>query len=129
MKIDPISPQATQCLVLEDGSATFLESLTELLVAEIKGHGHYGNVTHHVARGDWDKVSSALRELLVLPPGHLMLSPLARNLATMLDGKSAANLRPFRNWLLDKVEAQTTSLYRRSLARRLEALVVQIRAA
>lgn len=129
MKIDPISPQATQCLLHEDGSATFLEPLTELLVAEIKGHGHYGNVTHHVARGDWGKVSSALRELLVLPADPLTLSPLARNLTTMLDGKSAANLRPFRNWLLDKVEAQTTNLYRRSLARRLDALEVQIRAA
>lgn len=128
MRIDSISSEDTQCLLHANGSSTLLEPLTDLLVAEIKGHGHYGNVTHHVAAGDWAKVSSALRELLVLPSDHLVLSPLARNLVTMLDGQSTVNLRPFRQWLLDKVELQTTHLYRRSLARRLDALVGQIRA-
>lgn len=129
MKNGSISPEITQCLLHDDGSATLLAPLTELLVAEIKGHGHFGNVIHHVAGGNWEKVASAMLELLVLPTDAAILSPIARNLVTMLDGKSAVNLRSFRSWLLDHVEGQTTNLYRRSLARRLAWLEEQIRAA
>jgi hypothetical protein len=114
-------------LLLEDGSATLINALAEGLVVEIKHHGHFGNVVHHVSAGDWSAVAKAMRELFVLPHDCRTLSPLARNLVTMLHRSSAANLRPFGPWLLDQVERQTTALFRRSLERRLDDLEGQIR--
>ena len=116
-------------LLHEDGSATLLHTLAEWLVSEIKGHGHYGNVMHHVAAGNWMAVSRALQELFLLPQDHNALSLLARNLVTMAHGSVATNLLGFRPWLLDRVERETTDLYRRSLERRLDLLAEQIRAA
>ncbi|WP_193335555.1 hypothetical protein [Devosia beringensis] len=68
-----------------------------------------------------------MRELLVLPYDHQGLSPLAKNLATMLDRQGPANLRPFRRWLLDQVEHQTTNFYRRSLERRIDVILDKLR--
>jgi hypothetical protein len=116
-------------LLHEYGSATLLDTMAEGLVSDIKGHGHYGNVMHHVAGGIWTAVGKALLELLVLPQDHKILSPLARNLVTMLHGSVANNLLAFRPWLLDRVERQTTSLYRVTLERRLDLLAGQIRTA
>ena len=129
MKHSPIIAETAGGLLHEDGSATLLQELAALLVIQIKSHGHFGNVMHHVAGGDWTAVDRALREVLALPHEHEAMSPLARNLVTMLHGTSAANLRPFRPWLLEQVERQTTRLYRRSLERRLDMLADQIRAA
>jgi hypothetical protein len=129
MKHSPLIADTAGGLLHEDGSATLIHDLAALLVIQIKGHGHFGNVMHHVARGDWAAVDRALRDVLALPHGYEALSPLARNLVTMLHGTSAANLRPFRPWLLEQVERQTTGLYRRSLERRLDLLADQIRAA
>jgi hypothetical protein len=114
-------------LLLEDGSATLINALAELLVIQIKGHGHFGNVMHHVSGGDWSDVETAIRELLVLPHDCQALSPLGKNLVTMLHSSSTANLRPFRPWLLDQLETQTTGLFRWSLERRLDELAAQIR--
>jgi hypothetical protein len=114
-------------LLLEDGSATLINALAELLAIQIKSHGHFGNVMHHVSGGNWSAVEDAMRELFVLPHACDTLSPLARNLVTMLHRSSAANLRSFGPWLLDRVERQTTALFRRSLERRLDDLEGQIR--
>ena len=114
-------------LLHENGNMMLLDALADVLVSEIKGHGHYGNVMHHVATGDWAAVDRALQELLLLPQDHKGLSPLARNLVTMLHGSVTANLRAFRPWLLRRIERQTTDLYCRSLARRLDALAARIR--
>ena len=114
-------------LLLEDGSATLINALAELIVIQVKDHGHFGNVIHHVSSGDWSAVGDAMRELFVLPHDCRTLTPLARNLVTMLHRSSAANLRPFGPWLLDQVERQTTALFRRSLERRLEDLEGEIR--
>lgn len=127
MKFDPITAEATVCLLHEDGSATLLDSLVAGLVAAIKQHGHYGNLTHHVSAGDWIAVSAALRELLVLPSSHQGLSALAKNFITMLDMHGPADLLPFRGWLLDQVEQQTTNFYRRSLERRIDVISDEIR--
>ena len=129
MKHSPIIAATTVGLLHEDGSATLIDAVVELLVIQIKGHGHYGNVMHHVSGGDWAAVDRALRELLVLPHDHEAISPLARNLVTMLHGTVAANLRTFRPWLLDSIERHTTVLYRRILERRLDHLADRIRAA
>lgn len=129
MKHSPIIADTTSGLLHEDGSTTLLDEVVELLVIQIKGHGHFGNVIHHVAGGDWAAVDRAMRELLVLPQDQGPMSSLARNLVTMLHATSAENLRPFRPWLLDQIERQTTGLYRRSLERRLDLLADQIRAA
>lgn len=129
MKHSPITADTTSGLLHEDGSATLIHELAELLVIQIKEHGHFGNVMHHIAGGDWLAVDRALRDVLTLPHHQAAMSALARNLVTMLHGTSAANLRPFRPWLLDQVECQTTGLYRRSLERRLDLLADQIRAA
>jgi uncharacterized lipoprotein YmbA len=67
--------------------------------------------------------------LFVLPRDHQDLSPLARNLVTMLHGSVATNLLAFRPWLLNRVEGQTTKFYRMTLERRLDLLADQIRAA
>ena len=123
-----IIADTTGGLLHDDGCATLIYEMVELLVIEIKGHGHFGNILHHVAGGDWVAMHQALREVLALPYDQEAVSPLARNLVTMLHGTSTANLRPFRPWLLDHVERQTTGLYRRSLERRLDQLADQIRA-
>lgn len=130
MEHSPIIAASTGGLLLHEyGSATLLDTMAEWLVSDIKGHGHYGNVMHHVAGGNWTAVSRALLELFVLPQDHKVLSPLARNLVTMLHGSVASNLLAFRPWLLDRVERQTTNLYRMTLERRLDLLGGQVRAA
>ena len=53
MKHSSIITDITSHLLHEDGSITAIGALAELLVIQIKEHGHIGNVTHHVARGDW----------------------------------------------------------------------------
>lgn len=129
MEYAPIISAGTGGLLHEDGSTTLLDTLADWLVCEIKGHGHYGNVMHHVAGGNWRALGRALQELFVLPHDHEALSPLARNLVTMLHGSAATNLRAFRPWLLDRVERQTANLYRRILERTLDLLAEQIRSA
>lgn len=128
MNIDSIPPDSIHSLLHEDGSVTLLDSLTAGLVVAIKQHGHYGNIAHHVSGGDWQAVSSAWRELLVLPSEYQELSGLAKNFVTMLDEQQPPNLRPFRGWLFDHVEQLTTTLYRRSLERRLDAIWHQLEA-
>lgn len=125
MKITPFYADAIDALLCEDGSTVHLDRLAELVVIDLKGHGHFGNVAHHISRGDWTAVHNALREVLMLPQAAETLSPLARNLVTLL-GARTRNLRPFRPWLLERVEGQTTELYRRSLERRVDALAEQL---
>lgn len=127
MEYAPIIAAETGGLLHEDGSTTLLDTLAEWLACEIKGHGHYGNVMHHVAGGNWTAVGLALQELFVLPQNHGALSPLARNLVTMLHGSAATNLQALRPWLLDRVEWQTANLYRRIFERTLDVLAGQIR--
>ncbi len=126
MKHSSITADTTSHLLHEDGSTTAISALAELLVIEIKGHGHIGNVMHHVSRGDWAAVDKAVRELLAMPYQAGTMSPLARNLVTMLHGTCAPNLRPFRPWLLQHIECRSTSFYRKSLELRLDLLAEQI---
>ena len=126
MKLTPILADSTHALLCEDGSTVQLDMLAELLVIELKGHGHFGNIAHHISCGDWAAMHHALREVFLLPPTAQALTPLARNLVTML-GSRTCDLYPFRPWLLERVELQTTGLYRRTLERRVDELVVQVR--
>lgn len=125
MKLTPILADSTHALLCDDGSTVQLDLLAELVVIALKGHGHFGNVVHHISSGDWAAVHRALREVFLLPADARTLSPLARNLVTMC-GSRTRNLSPFRPWLLERVERQTTDLYRRSLERRLDVLIEQI---
>ena len=125
MKLTPILADSTHALLCEDGSTVQLDMLAELVVIELKGHGHFGNIVHHISSGDWSAVHHALRELFLLPREAQTLSPLARNLVTLF-GSRTRNLIPFRPWLLERVERQTTSLYRRTLERCVDVLIEQV---
>lgn len=127
MKFAPILAHSTHALLLDDGNTVPLDMLAELLVIELKGHGHFGNIVHHVSSGDWAAVHHALRELFQLPGAARMLSPLAMNIVRML-GSPTRNLSPFRPWLLQRVERQSTDLYRRSFERRLDMLIEETEA-
>lgn len=124
MNLSPILADSTHALLCEDGSTVQFDMLAELVVIQLKGHGHFGNIVHHISRGDWPTVHSALRELFLLPREAQTLSPLAKNLVTMI-GSGTSNLISFRPWMLDQVERQTTNLYRHSLERRVDMLIQQ----
>lgn len=126
MKITPILADSTHALLCDDGSTVQLDMLAEFIAIELKEHGHFGNIVHHISSGDRASVHHALRELLLLPREAKLLSPLAINIVTMF-GSRTSNLAPFRTWLLERVERQSTELYRRSLERHIDMLVEEAR--
>lgn len=109
-------------LLRDDGSAVALEEVVDALMAAIKQHGHFGNLAHHFARGDWTAFSRALHQVLFARSAHGDLSPLARNIARSLSGNGTPNIRPFRLWFLNLLEAESSALHRAVVVRRLDVL-------
>ena len=120
MKLEPISPHC-EALLRSDGNAIAVEELIEVLLANLKQHPHYGNVLHHVAGGDWEAVSNSIREIVLERAPVSTCSALTRNLFRALSGTGPSSLRPFRQWFLDLVELESSSLFARLLARRIDA--------
>ena len=129
MKFTTITADSGHALLCDDGSITLVDALVDVLEIELREHGHFGNLMYHVSQGDRPAVKRALRSILLQPVDAGQLCPLGRNLVTMLSGTGPDNLRPLRPWLLDRIEARTTSLYRHSLERRIDALAAQIEGA
>ena len=120
MKLEPISPHC-EALLRSDGNAIAVEELIAVLLANLKQHPHYGNVLHHVAGGDWEAVSNSIREIVLERAPVSTCSALTRNLFRALSGTGPSSLRPFRQWFLDLVELESSSLFARLLARRIDA--------
>lgn len=120
MKLEPISPHC-EALLRSDGNAIAVEELIAVLLANLKQHPHYSNVLHHVAGGDWEAVSNSMREILLERAPVSKSSALTRNLYRALSGKGPSNLRSFQKWFLDLVELESSSLFARLLARRIDA--------
>ncbi len=120
MKLEPISPHC-EALLRSDGNAIAVEELVAVLLANLKQHPHYGDVLHHVAGGDWEAVSNSMREILLERAPVYKSSALTRNLYRALSGKGPSNLQSFQKWFLDLVELESSSLFARLLARRIDA--------
>ena len=125
MKLEPISPHS-EALLRSDGDAIAVEELIAVLLANLKQHPHYGNVLHHVAGGDWEAVSNSIREIVLERAPVSTCSALTRNLYRALSGTGPSNLRPFRQWFLDLVELESSSLFARLLARRIDAAIADL---
>jgi hypothetical protein len=121
MELTRISEGAA-ALLREDGSAVAVQQVTDALVSAVKQHGHYGNIAHHIAAGDWEAFATALARLLFSRHAYEDLDALAQNLARLLGGEGPANIRPFRTWFLDRLEAESSALHRQLVERRIDAL-------
>ena len=117
---------ARPALVRNDGSAVEMDAVIAALVTALKQHGHYGNLSHHMAGGDWQAVTAALRQILQDRLPHDGLKPLARNYIRVLGGTGPANIRPFRDWFLAVLEAESSTLFRRLVERRIDAARLDI---
>ena len=120
MRLEPISPHC-EALLRSDGNAVAVEELIEVLRSNLKQHPHYGNVLHHIFRGDWEAVSNSLRDIVLERAPISSCSAFTLNLCRALSGKGPANLRPFNQWFLQLVEQETSLLFARLLARRINA--------
>jgi hypothetical protein len=120
MKLESISPHC-EALLRNDGNAIAVEELIAVLLANLKQHPHFGNVLHHIAGGNWDAVANSFREIVLEGAPVSKSSALTRNLYRALSGKGPNNLRPFQQWFLGLVELESSSLFARLVARRIDA--------
>jgi len=127
MKFSEITAEAP-ALMREDGLAVNLDAVVDLLVIRIKEHGHFGNVLHHVAKGDWAAVRRALGQIVIGRQAANTLTGIAPNLVRLLAGKGSPNIRPFGAWLLTYLEAESSTLFRHLVARRIATLNAEIEA-
>lgn len=126
MKFTPLSADFP-VLWRDDDSAVALDAMVDALVAEIKRHGHFGNLAHHIAKGDWKALAAAMHQVFFDRCSHEDISPLARNVARASSGSGPSNIGPFRQWLLDHFEAESSTLHRVVVERRIDALNEEIR--
>lgn len=125
MKLEPISPHC-EALLRSDGNAIAVEELIAVLLANLKQHPHFGNVLHHIAGGNWDAVSNSIREIVLERAPVSTCSALTRNLYRALSGTGPINLRPLRQWFLRLVELESSSLFARLLARRIDSAIADL---
>lgn len=125
MKITTLA--GTPAVLRDDGSAIALDEVIEALASAIKQHGHFGNLAHHFAQGDWGAFSAALHQVLFARSAHEYLSPLARNIVRALSGAGTPSIRPFRLWFLNHLEAESSTLHRLAVERRIDSLNEAIR--
>lgn len=125
MKFAQLQTQSP-ALLRDDGSAVALEDLVDTLVAAIRQHPHFGNVLHHVSKGDSTAMREAVRQVLLGRESARDLTCVARNLVRLLSGRGAANIRPFGAWFLGHVEESGSRLFRDLVARRIAAVDIEI---
>lgn len=125
MKLEPITPHC-EALLRSDGDVVAVDELIAVLLANLKQHPHFGNVLHHIAGGDWNAVSTAIREIVWERAPVSTCSAVARNLYRALSGNGPTNLGPFRQWFLYLVELESSSLFARLLARRIDSANVDL---